>query len=93
MNISLAENILGITYNFCFISCYWPQIIKSIRTKHVEDVSIMLFLLSIIGYAAATGYAVLKFGWDFWLLANYFLSGFSSIFMVAVYFKYKQRNV
>ena len=87
------ENILGFVYNFCFISCYWPQIIKSLKTKSVEDISLMLYVLSVIGYAAATSYAIMKFGLDFWLLANYILSGFSSCFMVAVYFKYKRRNV
>ena len=85
----MIENILGFVYNVCFISCYWPQIIKSLRTKSVKDVSIALFIISIIGYMSATAYAVMKFGLDFWLLANYILSGISSAFMVCVYYKYK----
>ena len=84
------ENALGILYNVCFISCYWPQIIKSIRTKSVNDVSITLYFLSIIGYAAAAGYAILRFGYDFWLLFNYVLSGISAVVMIAVYYKYKK---
>lgn len=84
------ENALGILYNVCFISCYWPQIIKSIRTKSVNDVSITLYFLSIIGYAAAAGYAILRFGCDFWLLFNYVLSGISAVVMIAVYYKYKK---
>ena len=89
MNTSLIENTLGLIYNVCFISCYWPQIIKSLKTKSVKDVSIALFIISIIGYMSATAYAIMKFGLDFWLLANYVLSGFSSTFMVYVYYKYK----
>ncbi len=85
----MIENLLGFVYNACFISCYWPQIIKSLRTKSVEDVSIALFIISIIGYMSATAYAIMRFGFDFWLLANYVLSGFSSAFMVWVYYKYK----
>ena len=86
---TLLENFLGFVYNVCFISCYWPQIIKSLKTKSVQDVSIALFIISIIGYLSATAYAVIKFGLDFWLLANYVLSGISSAFMVCVYYKYK----
>ena len=87
MNMSV-ENLLGIIYNACFISCYWPQIIKSIKTKSVDDISITLYVLSIIGYAAAAGYAILRFGCDFWLLFNYIVSGFSAVFMIHVYYKY-----
>lgn len=85
------ENTLGFIYNACFISCYWPQIAKSLRTKSVDDISIMLYILSVIGYASASGYAVMRFGLDFWLLLNYILSGFSAIFMVCVYYKYKRK--
>jgi len=86
----MIENTLGFIYNACFISCYWPQIAKSLRTKSVDDISIMLYILSVIGYASASGYAVMRFGLDFWLLLNYILSGFSAIFMVCVYYKYKK---
>lgn len=84
------EHMLGIVYNACFISCYWPQIIKSVKSKSVEDVSLMLYILSIIGYAAAAGYAILRFGYDFWLLFNYILSGISAVVMIVVYSKYKK---
>jgi len=87
---SIFEIALGITYNLCFVTCYWPQIIKSIKTKRVNDVSILLFVLSIVGYLSAAGYVYLRFGNDFWLLGNYALSGFSSIFMVYIYFKYRK---
>lgn len=89
MNI-FAENLLGFVYNACFVSCYWPQIIKSLKTKKVDDISISLFIISIIGYMSASAYAVMRFGLDFWLLANYVLSGFSAVFMVFVYYKYKK---
>jgi uncharacterized protein with PQ loop repeat len=88
MNISL-ETILGVTYNICFVSCVWPQIIKSIKTKSVADVSIMLYYLSIIGYFAAFSYALLKFGFDLLLCGNYILSAISVCVMIYVYHKYK----
>ena len=87
---NIFEILLGITYNLCFVTCYWPQIVKSIRTKSVNDVSILLFVLSIAGYISAAGYVYLRFGNDFWLLVNYALGGLSSIFMVYIYFKYRK---
>lgn len=83
-------SLLGFTYTFCFVVCYWPQIIKSIKTKSVEDVSLSLFLLSIIGYISAITYTLLKIGLDFWLLTNYTLSLIGAIVMVIIYFKYKK---
>ena len=83
-----VENALGVTYNICFIGCFWPQIYKSVKT--VEDVSIGLCFMSIIGYAAALGYAVLKFGFDYWLCLNYIFSAIFVIVMICVYYKYKR---
>lgn len=83
-------SFLGFVYTFCFVVCYWPQIIKSIKTKSVEDVSLSLFLLSIIGYISAITYTLLKIGFDFWLLVNYTLSLVGAIVMVTIYFKYKK---
>jgi uncharacterized protein with PQ loop repeat len=84
-----VEIALGVIYNVCFIGCFIPQIVKSVRTKSVEDVSIMLCVMSIVGYMAALGYALMKFGFDPLLCTNYILSGISVMVMIAVYFKYK----
>ena len=89
MPISI-ENTLGLIYNACFIGCFWPQILKSIKTKSVEDVSIILCYMSMVGYIAALGYALLKFGFDKLLCINYILSGVSVIVMMVVYYKYKK---
>ena len=85
-----TEFILGMIYNVAFISCYWPQIIKSIKTKKVEDVSISLFILSVIGYIAAISYTILRVGLDFWWLINYCLRLLSAIIMVILWFRYKK---
>ena len=84
-----VEIALGLVYNVCFIGCFIPQIVKSVRTKSVEDVSIMLCVMSIVGYMAALGYALLKFGFDPLLCTNYILSGISVMVMIAVYYKFK----
>ena len=81
---------LGFVYTLCFTICYWPQILKSIKTKSVEDVSLSLFVLSIVGYVSASIYTVLKVGLDFWFLLNYICGFLSSCIMVVVYLKYKK---
>ena len=85
------EQFLGLVYTVCFSTGIWPQIIKSLRTKKVEDVSISLFILSIIGYVAAISYTLLRVGFDFWWLINYFLSLLSAIIMTVLWFKYKDK--
>tara|TARA_X000001388_G_scaffold66539_1_gene53377 strand:+ start:937 stop:1203 length:267 start_codon:yes stop_codon:yes gene_type:complete len=85
----IAEQILGIIYTIAFITCYWPQIIKTYKTKRVEDVSLSLFTLSIIGYLAAIGYTILRVGYDFWWLLNYGVSFVGALTIVVLYFKYK----
>jgi uncharacterized protein with PQ loop repeat len=85
----IAEQILGIIYTIAFITCYWPQIIKTYKTKRVEDVSLSLFTLSIVGYLAAIGYTILRVGYDFWWLLNYGVSFVGALTIVVLYFKYK----
>ena len=85
------EQFLGLVYTFCFSTCIWPQIIKSIKTKKVEDVSISLFVLSIVGYVSAICYTILRVGFDFWWLINYGLSLLSAVIMLGVWFKYKNK--
>jgi len=46
--------------------------------------------MSMVGYIAALGYALLKFGFDKLLCINYILSGVSVIVMMVVYYKYKK---
>jgi MtN3 and saliva related transmembrane protein len=86
------EVLLGIVYNVAFISCYWPQIIKSWRTKRVTDVSIHLFTLSVIGYLSAIGYTLLRGGFDLFWLFNYTFSLGSAILMIFIYYRYRKNG-
>ena len=84
------EATLGLIDIICSIVCFWPQIIKSIKTESVEDLSVTLCYLSIIAYVSAYGYALLRFGFDLLLCANYILSCASALVMVGVYYKFKE---
>jgi len=84
-------NILGVVYTIAFITCYWPQIIKIHRTKSVEDISLPLFQLSVIGYIAAIFYTLLRVGPDFWWLLNYGVSLFGASWVCFQYENYKKK--
>lgn len=88
----VAEQILGVIYTIAFITCYWPQIIKTYKKKKVDDVSLSLFTLSIVGYLAAIGYTILRVGYDFWWLLNYGVSLIGALIVVVLYFKYKYKK-
>jgi hypothetical protein len=56
----------------------------------VEDVSVGMFMLSIVGYISAMGYTFLRVGCDFWWMVNYFCGLVSATVMVAIYSIYKK---
>lgn len=51
--------ILGWVATFLFTICYIPQIVKTLRTKTVEGVSLMLFVIQFIANMVALTYATL----------------------------------
>lgn len=79
---------VGWIYTLCFAICYIPQIIKSIKTKSVNDVSISLFILSFIGYICALVYTIDTVGINIVLLTNYTVGAICSLFMVIIYYIY-----
>ena len=82
--------IIGWIYTVCFAICYIPQIYKSIITKKVDDVSVSLFTLSLVGYIAALTYTIGEIGFNLILITNYILGGLCSLIMILIYFCYKK---
>ena len=82
--------IIGWLYTLCFAICYIPQIYKSIITKKVDDVSVSLFTLSLLGYIAALTYTIGEIGFNLILITNYILGGLCSLIMILIYFYYKK---
>ena len=83
--------VIGWIYTVCFAICYIPQIVKSIKTKKVQDISISLFVLSLIGYLCASIYTICTIGINAVLLTNYTLGSICSLIMIIVYFMYRYR--
>jgi len=91
--MELIINTLGFAYTICFATCFLPQIVKTIISKSVDNVSVSVYYISLAGYISALSYTLLKVGLDLWLQINFVLSAISSGIMIYCYHKYKKRKV
>lgn len=83
--------IIGWFYTLCFAICYIPQIVKSLTTKKVDDVSVSLFVLSLLGYIAAIVYTLGDIGFNIILVTNYIFGALCSLIMIITYICYRKR--
>jgi len=81
--------IVGWIYTLCFAICYIPQIVKSIRTKKVDDVSVSLFILSLFGYISALIYTLSDIGFNLILITNYIFGAICSLTMIIIFLCYR----
>ena len=84
-------NILGIILSVSFSIAYVPQIVKMIRRKKSDDVSLIMLLINGLGYLCGLGYVLLK-GLDaFWLTFNYSSGFIMTVVCVITWYIYKER--
>jgi len=83
--------IVGWIYTLCFAICYIPQIVKSIRTKKVNDISVSLFILSLLGYISAIIYTLSDIGFNLILITNYIFGGICSLTMIIIFLCYRRK--
>jgi len=83
--------IVGWIYTLCFAICYIPQIVKSIRTKKVNDISVSLFILSLLGYISAIIYTLSDIGFNLILITNYIFGAICSLTMIIIFLCYRDK--
>ncbi len=84
-------NILGIILSVSFSIAYVPQIVKMIRRKKSDDVSLIMLLINGLGYLCGLGYVLMK-GLDaFWLTFNYSSGFIMTVVCVITWYIYKER--
>ena len=83
--------IVGWIYTLCFAICYIPQIVKSIRTKKVDDISVSLFVLSLLGYISAIIYTLSDIGFNLILITNYIFGAICSLTMIIIFLCYRRK--
>jgi MtN3 and saliva related transmembrane protein len=59
IRVSMLAQSLGWTATFLFTICYVPQIVKTVRTKTVDGLSIWLFRIQFLANIIALSYATL----------------------------------
>ena len=81
--------VVGWFYTLCFAICYIPQIVKSLKTKKVNDVSVSLFILSLLGYVSAIIYTLSDIGFNLILITNYIFGAICSLTMIIIFLCYR----
>jgi uncharacterized protein with PQ loop repeat len=88
MKTYIAE-IFGIIMTLAFMFCYVPQIIKIYKNKSSEDVSLMLILMSIVGYTSGMVYMFLT-AFGLWWFLNYCVGLIMCSILVYAWFKFRK---
>jgi MtN3 and saliva related transmembrane protein len=57
------ETILGAFAALCSTASFAPQAVKIIRTRQTKDISLGMYLLTVTGFTAWTGYGVVLGRW------------------------------
>ena len=78
----------GYCYSLIFVSSYVPQLIKVIRTKRVDDLSLNMFVLTTIGYICLFMYQF-YIGFKIALVFNCLVGGTFSIFIMCAILRYR----
>ena len=72
---------VGIVSAVCFIACYVPQLTRTYRTRNVDGISTLCWIIIVTGYASGLFYiAPLK---DPLLTATYGIGGACAVAMLA----------
>jgi MtN3 and saliva related transmembrane protein len=56
-------NVVGVAAALCSMSSFVPQIIKMIRERDAEGVSLRMYLVTVAGFCLWIGYGVLIHSW------------------------------
>lgn len=84
----IITQILGWIATIIFLIMPIPQIIKTLKCKSINDVSVKMYFLYLIGNLIALIYAFLILQPA--LIFKYFLSGLIAIFYLTIYYKIKR---
>ena len=63
MASSLATNAVGTAAAVCSVLSFAPQIVKIVRTREVEGVSIRTYLITVCGFALWIAYGIRLAAW------------------------------
>ncbi|HEY9363705.1 MAG TPA: SemiSWEET transporter [Chitinophagaceae bacterium] len=82
--------LIGITAGICTSISLVPQLIKMIRKKQVEEISLFMLLILFTGLALWVYYGILKIDWPI-IVTNSFSFLLNGI-MIVLRIKYKRKD-
>lgn len=58
---------VGVAAGLCSMSSFVPQILKILRERHAEDVSLRMYIVTVTGFVLWTAYGALLGSWPVWV--------------------------
>ena len=86
------ENLFGIVLSVSFSTAYFPQILKMVKRKKSDDVSLIMLLVNGIGYFSGVLYVVMKQLDAFWLRFNYIAGFIMTVLCIGAWYYYKENS-
>ena len=86
------ENLFGILLSLSFSIAYIPQILKMIKRKKSNDVSLIMLIVNGIGYSSGVLYVVMKQLDAFWLRFNYIAGFIMTVLCIGAWYYYKENS-
>lgn len=83
-------DILGLVAGFCTSSSTIPQLVKTIKTKKTQDISIFMFVVLLTGNALWIYYGIAKS--EVAIITTNIISTLLDIAMLVCHFKYKDNK-
>ncbi len=83
-------SVLGLVAGLCTSSATIPQLVKTIKTKKTQDISIFMFVVMLSGNALWIYYGIAKK--DVAIISTNILSLALDIAMLVCHFKYKDKG-
>ncbi len=64
---TLLIDVVGVAAGLCSMTSFVPQIIKMLREKHAESVSLRMYVVTVTGFVLWISYGALQGSWPIWL--------------------------
>ena len=82
--------MFGIILAVSFSIAYLPQIVKMVKNKSSDDVSLIMLIINTIGYISGILYLAIGDAIGFWLWVNYSSGTAMSVIAIGVWFIYRR---
>ena len=63
----LLVDVVGVAAGLCSMSSFVPQILKILRERHAESVSLRMYVVTVTGFMLWIAYGALQGSWPIWL--------------------------